>query len=404
MAAWDRIVAHVDMDAFYASVEIRDDPSLAGLPIAVGGASDRRGVIAAASYAARAYGVRSAMPTAQALRLCPQLRLIRGDMAKYAAVSRALFRVLGEFSPVIEPLSLDEAYLDLAGTERLFGPPARTGECIRRRIREELSLPASVGVGSSKLVAKLASDGAKPDGLLVVSPDEAPAWVRALPLGRLPGVGPRTEAALAKLGIRTVAALAQSSESLARGLGDGAGRLIALANGIDDRRVVPPGAAKSLSRETTFASDLTDGETLAAVLFALAEDVARRARTAGVAGRTVTLKLRTSDFRTFTRQRTLPEPVDDVRPLADAAIELMGALRRPGAPVRLLGVGLSGLGDAVEIDLFGRAGREETLQRLHRTEDDVVRRFGRHSLSRARTLLSDPDTPGPASAREGHRR
>lgn len=399
-----RVVAHVDMDAFYASVEIRDDPGLAGLPVAVGGDS-RRGVIAAASYAARARGVRSAMPVVTALRLCPDLRILRGDMAKYAAVSRSLFRILGEFSPIVQPMSLDEAYLDLDGTERLFGPPARTGERIRARIRAELDLPASVGIGDSKLVAKLASDLAKPDGLLVVPPDGTAAWIRTLPLGRLPGVGPRTEEALRSLGIRTVAALAEASpERLARALGDASAHLVELARGIDDRPVRPPGAARSISRETTFAEDVASADTLAAVLLRLAEDVARRTRAAGVTGRTVTLKLRTPDFRTTTRQRTLAEPTDDAGDVASAAGELLREQHREGRPVRLIGVGLSGLSDAVPVDLFRDAAREEARHRLHETEDDVVRRFGRASLSRARTLLSDPGNPDLPSARGGRRR
>lgn len=399
-----RLVGHVDMDAFYASVEIRDDPSLAGQAIAVGGAS-RRGVIAAASYEARKHGVRSAMPAATALKLCPTLRILRGDMAKYAAVSRAIFRILGEFSPVVQPLSLDEGYLDLAGLERLFGPPRRIGERIRARIRAELDLPASVGIGPSKLVAKLASDAAKPDGLLVVAAEEAAAWVRSLPLARLPGVGPRTEAALARLGIRTVAELAaQDPDAFARRFGDGGAHLVELARGVDDRPVLPPGAAKSLSRETTFAEDVTDAEVLAAVLLRLAEDVARRARALGVAGRTVTLKLRTADFRTTTRQRTLDPPTDDAGEMAAAAVALLAAHRRPGAPIRLVGVGLSGWTDALALDLFADAGREGARHRLHETEDDVVRRFGRAKLSRARTLLSDPGSPDPASAPEARRR
>ncbi len=399
-----RLVAHVDMDAFYASVEIRDDPSLAGLPIAVGGAS-RRGVIAAASYEARKRGVRSAMPAATALRLCPELRILRGDMAKYAAVSRSMFRILGEFSPVVQPLSLDEGYLDLGGLERLFGPAPRIGERIRARIRAELDLPASVGIGPSKLVAKLASDAAKPDGLLVVAEGEAAAWIRTLPLARLPGVGPRTEAALARLGIRTTAELAaQDPAAFARRFGDGGAHLVELARGIDERPVLPPGAAKSLSRETTFAEDIADGEVLAAVLLRLAEDVARRARALGVAGRTVTVKLRTADFRTTMRQRTLDAPTDDAGTLAAAAVALLDRHRRPGAALRLVGVGLSGWTDALDMDLFADARRADARHRLHEAEDDVVRRFGRAKLSRARTLLSDRGIPDPASAREERRR
>jgi DNA polymerase-4 len=393
------------MDAFYASVEMRDDPSLAGLPVAVGGPAQARGVITSASYAARARGVRSAMSTAAALRACPELVLVPGRMETYAAVSRTLRRVLGEFTPCLEPLSLDEAYLDLTGTERLLGPPGSIGERIRTRIREELSLPASVGVASSKLVAKLASDAAKPDGLLVVAPAQAEAFVRGLPLARLPGVGPRTESALARLGIRTTEALAQADpRHLARRLGAGAARLCELARGVDDRPVVSGGRPKSLSRETTFARDVSDAGVLAAVALGLAEEVARRARARGVAGRTVVLKLRTADFRTRTRRRTLPVPAADAAPLHAACARLMEGALRPGTRVRLLGVALSGLVDAFALDLFAGPPDEATRERLQRAEDDVVLRFGRRSLSRARTLLSDPGTRARRAARGARRR
>jgi len=405
MVAWQRVVAHVDMDAFYASVEIRDDPTLAGRPVAVGAAADRRGVISAASYAARARGVRSAMPTATALRLCPDLVLVPGRMEKYVAASRVLLRVLGEFSPSIEPLSLDEAYLDLTGTERLLGPPADVGGRIRARIRAELALPASVGVAGSKLVAKLASDAAKPDGLLVVGPEEAAAFVRALPLARLPGVGPRTEAMLARQGIRSVAALADADpRRLERRLGESGARLASLARGIDDRPVVPGSRAKSLSRETTFARDEADPAVLEAVALRLAEDVARRARARDVAGAAATLKLRTPDFRTTTRRRTLPEPTDDAVVLFAAAVVMMREVLPPGRAVRLLGVGLTGLASSFALDLFTGPRGGERGRRLHVAEDDVVRRFGRGALARARSLLSDPGIPGRPSARGARRR
>jgi DNA polymerase-4 len=394
--AWDRVIAHVDMDAFYASVEIRDDPTLAGRPVAVGGAADRRGVISSASYEARRFGVRSAMPTATARRLCPELLVVPGNMAKYQAASRVLRRIFGEFSPCVEPLSLDEAFLDLTGCDRLLGPPAAVGDRLRGRIREELSLTGSVGISGSKFVAKLASDHRKPDGLTVVPPEEAAAFVQSLPLERLWGAGPSTIETLHRLGIRTIRALAAADpRRLAADLGSSAGRLVELANGIDSRPVVPDAPAKSLSHETTFARDVADVGVLEGVLLGLAEGVARRARRGGVSGRTVHLKVRRPDFTTWTRSRTLASPTREAATIFRAARELFHALDRGGAPVRLIGVGISGLTDApqLELELFPAAKPEtaagpERLGRLEEAEDAIVTRFGRGALARARTLLA----------------
>jgi DNA polymerase-4 len=394
---WTRVIAHVDMDAFYASVEVRDDPALAGKPVAVGGAADRRGVVASASYEARRFGVRSAMPMAQAIRRCPRLIVIHGDHAKYTTASRTLRRVFAEFSPAVEPLSLDEAFLDLTGTRRLLGEPRDVGEALRRRIREELSLTASVGLAGSKFVAKLASAHAKPDGLLVVPPDAARRFVQSLPLDRMWGVGPATLAALEGLGVRTMAALAAADPArLSRALGSSAERWIALAEGRDDRPVVPDAHAKSLSRETTFPRDIGDAGVLEGVLLALAESVGRRARRAGVAGRTVQLKVRLADFSTLTRARTIPAPTSSATTIFRAAAELFHRVDRRGAPVRLLGVGLTGLVNASQLELFGGSaagGAEDVARqdRLDEAEDSIVARFGAAALARARTLVTSPD-------------
>jgi DNA polymerase-4 len=387
------------MDSFYASVEVRDDPTLAGLPVVVGGDADRRGVVSSASYEARKWGIHSAMPMATARKRCPELVVVSGHMGKYVTVSRALRRIFREFSPLVEPLSLDEAFLDLTGAERLLGSPREIGEAIRRRIREDLALTASVGLATSKFVAKLASDHRKPDGLTVVPPEDTVRFVQSLPLERLWGVGPATREALDRAGIRTIAALAEAdARFLESRLGSSAGRLIALARGEDDRPVVPDAPAKSVSHEITFAVDQFDAEVLEGILLGLAERVARRARRAGVWGRTVTLKLRRPDFTTFTRSRTLGTPTRDASEVFGAARDLFRGFAIRDVGVRLLGVGLTGLEGAsqLELGLFGDAGHEvapdeERRSHLHETEDAVVERFGSAALGRAKTLLGRPE-------------
>lgn len=407
--SWQRIIGHVDMDAFYASVEVRDDPSLAGRPIAVGGSAEGRGVVSSASYEARKFGVRSAMPMAQALKRCPDLVVVPGRMHQYAAASRVLHRVFQEFTPLLEPLSLDEAFLDLTASRRLFGEPREIGEKIRRRIVEELDLTASVGLSVSKFVAKLASDHDKPDGLTVVPPDEVKTFVRSLPLRRLWGVGPRTLEALESAGIRTMAALADADENwLAGALGPNSVRLIRLANGEDSRAVVPHHGAKSISHETTFERDLTDVDTLEGVIGRLSELAARRARRQALAARTVTLKLRQPDFTTLTRRKTLPSPTAKTAEITEAARALFREIHQVGDAVRLLGVGLANLVEAAQLalDLFGDPGHEEGVtaektRRLESAEDAIADRFGGKVVGRGGGLpgrvrhepapRSDPD-------------
>jgi DNA polymerase-4 len=395
-ASFDRVIGHVDMDSFYASVEVRDDPSLAGKPLAVGGSAERRGVVSSASYEARRYGVRSAMPTATALQKCPDLIVLPGRMGRYQEVSHRLMAILREFSPLVEPLSLDEAFLDLSGADRLLGTPVEIGTAIRERIRRELGLTASVGISNSKFVAKLASDHEKPDGLTVIPPETVVAFVQSLPLERLWGVGPATREALRGAGIRTIAALARASEeSLTRVVGSSALHLRALARGEDDRPVIPDTPPKSLSHETTFAVDQTDEEVLEGVLLSLAEKVAQRARANGLGGRTVTLKLRLPDFTTLTRSRTLPTPTRDAGEIFRESLVLFRSVHHRGEGVRLLGVGISGFTTSpqLELGLHGDPGHErdpdpQRLRHLHAAEDEVVGRFGRKALGRARSLLS----------------
>ena len=274
-----RVVLHADMDAFYASVEQRDRPELRGKPVIVGGTGPR-GVVSAASYEARAFGVRSAMPGFEARRLCPDGIFLRGEMRKYAAVSKQVFAIFARFSPLVEPISLDEAFLDLTGSERLLGPPRAAGEALRRAVRDELALAVSVGIAPTKMVAKIASDEAKPDGLCEVFPEQVRAFLDPLPVGRLWGVGPVAEARLRAAGIETIGALARGdAEQLRKLVGESLGaHAFALARGQDARAVVPDRDAVSYSEENTFDTDVADRARIGAVVLGHAESVARRLR------------------------------------------------------------------------------------------------------------------------------
>jgi len=348
-----RTILHVDMDAFYASVEQRRRPELRGQPVVVGGAG-ARGVVAAASYEARVYGVRSAMPSAQAQRLCPHAVFLDGDHAHYAAVSRRIMEVFASFTPLVEALSLDEAFLDVTGALRLHGDGPTIATAIRRRVREEEGLACSVGVAPTKFIAKLASEAAKPRigrqgpepglGVKVVGPDEVLAFLHPLPVQALWGVGPKTLEKLHRLGVDTVEQLAAIEErTLVASLGSASGRhLRLLAHGIDPRPVVPHQAAKSIGHEETFAHDRHDLASLRHELVRLADAVAARLRAAGVAGRTVSIKVRFHDFRTISRAVTLAAAVDTGPQLVQAASTLLERID-PTAGVRLLGIHVSHL-------------------------------------------------------------
>jgi DNA polymerase-4 len=341
------------MDAFYASVEQRRRPELRGQPVVVGGAG-ARGVVAAASYEARVYGVRSAMPSVQAQRLCPHAVFLDGDHAHYAAVSRRIMAVFASFTPLVEALSLDEAFLDVTGALRLHGDGPTIAAAIRRRVREEEGLACSVGVAPTKFIAKLASEAAKPRigrhgpepglGVKVVGPDEVLAFLHPLPVQALWGVGPKTLEKLHRLGVDTVEQLAAIEErTLVSSLGSASGRhLRLLAQGIDPRPVVPHQAAKSIGHEETFAHDRHDLPSLRHELVRLADAVAARLRAAGVAGRTVSIKVRFHDFRTISRAVTLAAAVDTGPQLVQAASALLERID-PTPGVRLLGVHVSHL-------------------------------------------------------------
>lgn len=412
MGSASRIVAHVDMDAFYASVEMRDHPQYRGLPVVVGAPPDARGVVASASYEARRYGIRSAMPSRTARARCPHAIFLPADMDRYRAVSRQIFEILEAFTPRIEPVSVDEAFLDLTGcpVPDGRGPDAGPGEgagggapgatgggdpglatarAIGARIRAALCLPVSIGVAPNKFLAKLASELAKPDGLRRIGPEEVPAVLDPLPVALLWGVGEKTRRRLGAMGIATIGALRRTPQSVLRAsLGFAAERLAALSRGIDDRPVEPGTGARSIGRETTFDRDTSDPEVLARTLASLAEAVARRLREEGLLGRAVTLKVRDADFRTVTRRGALSLPTDSGPVLYRAAEWMWRRTGRRPRPVRLLGLSVSRLGRAAQLDLFGGARRA----RVDRVVDAVNARYGDGALRPAR--LVDAGGPG----------
>ncbi len=382
------MIIHADMDAFYASVEIRERPELRNRPVAVGGSAEGRGVIAAASYAARKFGVRSAMPTSTALKRCPDLVLLPVHMSLYAEASRQIHAIFARYTPLIEPLSLDEAFLDVGASERLFGSAVVIARRIKQEVHEELGLVVSMGVAPNKFLAKIASDLDKPDGFVEVAVDRVQAFLDPLPVSRLWGVGRVTGATLQKQGIHTIADLRrQPQAALRRWFGEHGQQLWHLAHGIDKRPVVAEHEAKSISHETTFARDIADPETLRAVLLGLTEQVAWRLRRHGKCGRTVQLKLRFDDFRTVTRARSLRDATDATQIIWHTASRLLDRELAQGIPpLRLLGMGVSGFdegADSRQSDLFASAATEG--EAVDRIADDINTRFGGKMLQRARS-------------------
>lgn len=348
-------ILHVDMDAFYASVETRDNPSLAGLPVCVGGPSDQRGVIAAASYEARRFGVHSGVSTAEARRLCPDLVLLPPDFERYTSASRDIMAIFRSYTPLVEPLSLDEAFLDVEGCERLFGSPVDVGRAIQRDILRRTGLPSTVGVAPTKFLAKLASDLAKPEGFKVIQAHEARDVLDPLSVSRIAGVGPRTAKRLEALGVQTIGDLARRERAeVVAEFGATGAWIHDLAHGIDTRRVTPRREEKSHGMERTFASDVSDRDELRRHLLDFCEEVAFGLRDKGLRGRTVTLKARYSDFTTLTRTKTLDNPTNLGPRIYSVARELLDRL--PIAPLRLLGVQISSLSDVrapIQETLFG---------------------------------------------------
>lgn len=356
-----RKIIHVDMDAFFASVEQRDDPSIRGKPVAVGGASGR-GVVAAASYEARTFGVRSAMPSARASRLCPDLIFRVPRFEVYRQVSQTIRQIFHRYTPHVEPLSLDEAYLDVTEDLRGIGSATRIAQLIRQLIQEETDLTASAGVSYNKFLAKLASDQNKPDGLCVIRPGEGAGFVAALPVRRFHGVGPRGAEKMAKLGIETGADLAAKDIAFLRqNFGSFADYLYRAARGIDLRQVRADRPRKSIGAERTFSDDISSGEQLREVLDSIADTVWERIEKAEARGRTVTLKLRYADFRTLTRARSMPQWIADKSQFAGLGHALLEELLPLEQPVRLMGLTLSALEQGEEGDAGEAQGGQLSL-------------------------------------------
>lgn len=395
-----RKILHFDLDAFFCAVEEQRDPGLIGVAFAVGGRPDQRGVVASCSYPARRFGVRSAMPMSQAVRLCPELVIVSSHMADYSRVSRQVMGILHSLTPLVEQLSIDEAFLDVSERPEEAATLART---LQGRVRDELGLPASLGAATNKLVAKIATDVGKaaasrsastadyPRSVQVVPPGREATFLAPLPVDALWGVGPKTGEKLAEMGIHTIGDIATASpEILARRFGKNGADLHRRAQGLDERPVVTEREAKSISQETTFAVDVSDGPRLERIVREQAAQVARRLAREELGARTVTLKLRWPDFTTLTRQMTAEQPLTGAEEIAAVALKLLAAHRPKHQPVRLIGVGVSGLGPFIhQMSIWELDADPEQQAKIDRLNDAVQalrRRFGPDSVQRAGKL------------------
>ncbi len=386
-------ILHVDMDAFYASASLLSRPDLKGTPVIIAGGGNR-GVVLSATYEARAFGVAAAMPTARARRLCPQATVVAPDHARYERISKAVMAVFASVTPIVEPLSLDEAFLDVSGALRRLGTPRQIAQQIRDTIADEQGITCSAGVASTKFIAKLASGLAKPDGLLVVPKAEVVGFLHQLPVGALWGVGERTEEALRRLGLHTVADIAHTPlETLRRALGDNAGpALHALAWGQDTRSVVPTHRERSIGADETFSFDVDDPAYIHRQLLRLSDRTAARVRAAGLVGRTISIKIRFSDFTTITRSRTLRDPTDVSRDIYAIARALFDGLGLERARLRLVGVRMEGLMDSDHAPIQGLLDAPEHGWRdADRAVDRASARFGAGAV-RPGSLVEDPQS------------
>ena len=379
-----RTILHADLDAFYASVEVLDDPSLRGRPVIVGGDPGARGVVSAASYEARRFGVHSAMPLRTAARLCPTGVFLPGRPDRYREISRAVMAIFASYTPLVEPISLDEAFLDVTGSTDAFGDGETIARAIKQRVRDEVGLVVSVGVASNKLCAKVASDLRKPDALVVVPPGGEAAFLADLPVGRLWGVGPQARQALAEYGVTRIGELAALPEAtLRRRFGSHGSELALRARGIDPSPVVPSQAPKSIGHELTFDRDVTEPARLEATLLDLAESVASRLRHHQLAAGAVQLKLRYEGFETLTRQMGVPRHTREPEPIYTAGLVLLRKTLVSGRGVRLIGLTAINLTDAQQLTLFDAPDRTD---RISRSIDAVRERFGEKAITRARLI------------------
>ncbi len=381
------MIIHLDMDAFFASVELREQPELAGLPVVVGGSSSGRGVVAAASYEARQFGVFSAMPVAAALRLCPDLVCLPVNMPLYINVSQQIHEIFYRYTPEIEPLSLDEAFLDVTASEKLFGTAAEIAKQIKADIKNECQLIVSAGVAPNKFVAKIASDINKPDGFVVVQSGEVQSFLDPLPIKRLWGVGKKTEQILKQAGMKTIVDVRNKDPDwLVQRFGKLGDHIFRLANGLDKREVISDAKAKSISSETTFDSDSQDNDVLLAILSQLTEQVAARLRAKDIKGKTVSIKIRFHDFKTITRSKTLSESTFNTMPIWQTVKQLFQDVLQTGpVSIRLVGVSISGFSndEIHQGDLFEQDAKQDKLDVL---SDKINQRFGQSRIHRGRNI------------------
>lgn len=391
MESEQRAIMHVDMDAFYAAIEQRDNPELKGKPVIVGGSIESRGVVSTASYEARKYGVHSAMPMTEAHRRCPHGVYLPVDMQKYRRVSRQIMEIFHRFTPEVEAISLDEAFLDVTGSRKLFGTAEEIGREIKRLIQQEVQLTASVGLSYNKFLAKLASDMDKPDGFYQIRPEELESKVWPLPIRRMMGVGSKTAQMLEKMGVTTIGQLAGMNTGLLEHLLGKQGIMMhEVANGIDNRPVEPVRESKSVGRETTFPQDISEQYLLETILFTLIDDVCHTLRSSNLKGKTVSIKIRYPDFHSITRAVTLEQYTSSFEPVFAAVQQLMQHNYKDGTAVRLIGVSVSNLKKDDQIveqqDLF----QDDTLQKkqnaLNSVMDSINGKYGGDTVRRARKL------------------
>jgi len=385
-----RAILHIDMDAFYASIEQRDNPELVGKPVIIGGKVGR-GVVSTASYEARKYGVRSAMPISEAVRRCPDGIYIPPNIPKYRAVSEQIMNIFHRYTPDVEAISLDEAFVDVTGSQKLFGSAEQIGRAIKQNIYEELQLTASVGLAYNKFLAKLASDLDKPDGFYIVMPEDLQEKIWPLSIRRMMGVGHKTADMLERMGVKTIGQLAVMDSGLLEHIFGKAGvQMHELANGIDARMVESVREAKSFGRETTFPTDISDQYTLETVLFTLADDVCHSLRSHHVKGRTVSIKIRYPDFKSITRAITLEQYTSSFEPVYNTVKQLMEKHYTDGTPVRLIGVTVSNLKQETEIieqqDLFADQKTVKKVDALNKVLDNLNDKYGSEIVHRARKI------------------
>ena len=372
-----RCIFHIDLDAFFVSVEQALDPGLKGKPVIVGGDPERRGVVASASYEARPFGIHAGMPLSKARRLCPQAIFVRANFLRYKDASAKFMEILGNFSPHIEPLGLDEAYLDVTGYEEPYGSPQKLALAIKERINKELKLTASVGIGRCKVVAKIASDLCKPDGLLQIVPGDEQAFLNPLPVAKLPGVGTKTEQVLKEIKVTTIGELASLSLDMVRKhLGTPGAAIHSYAKGIDDREVEAPGEAKSISQQLTFACDTLDRNFLEANLHNLCQEVCQELRSQNKRARCVTIRLRYADFKAVTCQLTLKEAANANQVIFATALQLLNrALTQRDKAIRLIGIRISSLvGEEKQLPMFD--SEVKRLEHLDKAIDKIRRKYG----------------------------